>query len=76
MFLSKYALDKAVDTLQEDDFYYNNNRIIFNTLVNLSNKNIPIDMTSVVTEIKNNDKLIMNHHKLVSLLLSFRIPPI
>ncbi len=57
MFLSKYALDKAVDTLQEDDFYYNNNRIIFNTLVNLSNKNIPIDMTSVVTEIKNNDKL-------------------
>jgi len=57
MFLSKYALDKAVDTLQEDDFYYNNNRIIFNTLVNLSNRNIPIDMTSVVTEIKNNDKL-------------------
>ena len=57
MFLSKYALDKAVDTLQEDDFYYNNNRIIFNTLVDLSRKNIPIDMTSVVTEIKNNDKL-------------------
>ncbi|MBP5684098.1 MAG: replicative DNA helicase [Bacilli bacterium] len=57
MFLSKYALDKAVDTLQEDDFYYNNNRVIFNTLVNLANKNIPIDMTSVVTEIKNNDKL-------------------
>ena len=24
MFLSKYALDKAVDTLQEDDFFYNN----------------------------------------------------
>ncbi len=57
MFLSKYALDKAVDTLQEDDFFYNNNKIIFNTLVGLSKKNIPIDMTSVVTEIKNNDKL-------------------
>ena len=57
MFLSKYALDKAVDTLQEDDFFYNNNKIIFNTLVDLSKKNVPIDMPSVVTEIKNNDKL-------------------
>ena len=57
MFLSKYALDKAVDSLQEDDFFYNNNKIIFNTLVGLSKKNIPIDMPTVVTEIKNNDKL-------------------
>ena len=57
MFLSKYALDKAVDSLQEDDFFYNNNKIIFNTLVDLSKKNVPIDMPSVVTEIKNNDKL-------------------
>ena len=57
MFLSKYALDKAVDTLQEDDFFYNNNKIIFNTLVDLSKKNVPIDMPSVVTEIKNNDRL-------------------
>ena len=39
MFLSKYALDKAVDSLQEDDFFYNNNKIIFNTLVDLSKKN-------------------------------------
>lgn len=57
MFISKYALDKACDSLSEDDFYYNNNKIIFNTLSKLASKNIPIDMTSVVTEIRNNNKL-------------------
>lgn len=57
MFISKYALDKACDTLVEDDFYYDNNRVIFNTLVDLSSRNIPIDMTSLVTELKNNNKL-------------------
>ena len=57
MFLSKYALDKAVDLLSSDDFYFDNNKIIFNTLVNLNNKNIPIDMTSIITELKNNNKL-------------------
>ncbi len=57
MFISRYALDKACDELSEDDFYYNNNKIIFNTLSKMASKNIPIDMTSVVTEIKNNNLL-------------------
>ena len=57
MFISKYALDKAVDTLSSEDFYFDNNRIIFNCLANLSSKNIPIDMTSVITELKNTNKL-------------------
>ena len=57
MFLSKYALDKAIDLLSVDDFYYDNNRVIFNALVNLNSKNSPIDMTSIITELKNTDKL-------------------
>ena len=57
MFLSKYALDKAIDLLSVDDFYFENNRIIFNALVSLNSKNSPIDMTSIITELKNNDKL-------------------
>ena len=57
MFLSKYALDKANDTLSEESFYYDNNRIIFNTLVHLADTNQPIDMTSVISELKNNNKL-------------------
>lgn len=57
MFLSRYALDKALDTLTPEDFYYDNNKVIFNTLANLSSKGIPVDMTSVITELKNSDKL-------------------
>ena len=57
MFISNFALEKAVDALNEDDFYYDNNRIIFNVLESLNKKNTPIDMTSVITELKNNNKL-------------------
>lgn len=57
MFISKYALDKACDSLNEEDFYYENNKIIFNTLSSLASRNIPIDMTSIITELKNNNKL-------------------
>lgn len=57
MFLSKYALDKAADSLSESDFYYDNNRIIFKTLVSMAVSNKPIDMTSVISEIKNNNQM-------------------
>lgn len=57
MFISRFALERAVDLLNEDDFYYDNNRIIFNVLESLNKKNTPIDMTSVITELKNNNKL-------------------
>lgn len=57
MFISKYALDKAMDTLSGEDFYYDNNRVIFNVLESLRKKNTPIDMTSVVTELKESNKI-------------------
>ena len=57
MFLSQYALDRAIDTLSGEDFYFDNNRTIFNALASLNNKNIPIDMTSIITELKNTGKL-------------------
>ena len=57
MFISRFALERAVDTLNEDDFYYDNNRVMFKVLENLNKKNTPIDMTSVVTELKNTNKL-------------------
>lgn len=57
MFISKYALDKACDSLGEDSFYYENNRIIFKTLVDLATSNKPIDMPSVILELKNNNQI-------------------
>ena len=57
MFISRSALERATDTLSEEDFYYDNNRVLFSVLDSLNKRNIPIDMTSVVTELKNNNKL-------------------
>ena len=57
MFISRYALEKATDILTVDDFYYDNNKVIFNALETLNKHNTPIDMTSVITELKNTNKL-------------------
>ena len=57
MFISHYALEKATDLLTPDDFYYDNNRVLYNVLDTLNKKNVPIDMTSVITELKNTNKL-------------------
>ncbi len=57
MFISKYALDKACDSLSDDSFYYENNRIIFKTLTDLAASNKPIDMPSVTLELKKNNQI-------------------
>ena len=57
MFISRYALEKATDLLTIEDFYYDNNRVIYNVLDTLNKRNVPIDMTSVITELKDTNKL-------------------
>ncbi len=53
MFLSTNALRKACDELQPESFYYDNNAKIFNTLAELHKKEIPIDSTTVTSELRN-----------------------
>ena len=53
MFLSTNALRKACDDLQSESFYYDNNAKIFNTLAELYNKGVPIDATTVTSELRN-----------------------
>lgn len=53
MFLSTFALQKACDELQSESFYYDNNAKIFSTMNELHSKGIPIDATTVTTELKN-----------------------
>lgn len=54
MFLSTFALQKACDALQPESFYYDNNSKIFSTMADLHKKGIPIDATTVTSELKNN----------------------
>jgi len=51
-FLSKYALEKACENLTADAFYQEANSKIFASLKRLAEEKIPIDLTSVTTELK------------------------
>lgn len=51
MFLSKYAIEKATETLTKKSFYDEKNGIIFQTIVDLYDKKTPIDLTTVTAEL-------------------------
>lgn len=57
MILSKYALQKAVDALTIESFYSSVNSEIFSCLKDMLDKKIPIDITSLTSELKNRNKL-------------------
>ena len=57
MFLSKFALDKACDILTKEHFYLDIHSKIFGVLKEMSEKSIPIDFTTVTSELKDKDLL-------------------
>ena len=52
-FLSKYALQKACESLTEDSFYNEKNAKIFASLSSLSEQKIPIEITTVTSDLQN-----------------------
>ena len=56
-FLSKHALEKACESLMPDVFYYDANSKIFASLLSLSEEKIPIDLTTVTTDLKDKNLL-------------------
>ncbi len=57
MFLSKYALEKACETLTKESFYYHNNALIFDTIKEMSENKKPIDLTTITSELKSKNLL-------------------
>ena len=53
IFLSKNAQDVAFESIDENTFYYDNNKKIFIALKSLYDSNIPIDMTTITNELRN-----------------------
>lgn len=53
MFLSKYALQKAVESLSKDVFYLESHAKIFEVIAYLSEKGSSIDLTTVTAELDN-----------------------
>lgn len=51
-FLSKYALEKTCESLTAEAFYQDANSKIFTSLLSLSEEKVPIDLTTVTTDLK------------------------
>lgn len=56
-FLSKYALQKASESLTEESFYSERNAKIFSTMLSLQDEKTPIDITTVTSYLKNKKEL-------------------
>ena len=56
-FLSKEALQKICDSLDEDDFYLDSHKKIFNVLEELNSEGIPVDITIVTDRLENSKEL-------------------
>lgn len=57
MFLSNTAVQKAMESLMKENFYFEANGIIFDAMSNLADKNTPIDITTVAAELDEMKKL-------------------
>lgn len=53
MFLTKYALQRALESLTAEHFYADANAKIFTVMSSLNEKGVPIDTTTVVDELEN-----------------------
>lgn len=53
MLLSKYAIQKATDSLNYENFFLEKNGKIFEVLKEMYNNNIAIDLTTLTNELKN-----------------------
>ena len=57
MFLSKYALQRVLESLTKEEFYLESHKKIFEAIEDLNEKNIPIDITTVTEKLEKNKNL-------------------
>ncbi|HLR36257.1 MAG TPA: DnaB-like helicase N-terminal domain-containing protein, partial [Tissierellales bacterium] len=57
MIIDKTAINTAIEILKPEDFYREANREIFETIINLFNKNEPVDLITLPEELKNRGTL-------------------
>lgn len=57
MFLSPSAIEKASDKLYASSFYLEKHGIIFQTIMDLHDKKVPIDITTITAELNQSKKL-------------------
>ena len=51
MMLSKYALQKSIESLSDESFFLDKHGKIFNALKEIASKEIPVDITTLTNEL-------------------------
>lgn len=57
MLMDREAIEVAIDILNSDDFYSDQNRLIFNSLIELYNRSIPVDIVTITDFLKDTGQL-------------------
>ena len=57
MLIEKEAITKAADILKPEDFYRADHRLLFEVMVDLYNKNNPVDLVTLTEALRNMNKL-------------------
>ncbi|MFH0731750.1 MAG: replicative DNA helicase [Candidatus Omnitrophota bacterium] len=57
MLLEENAISEAIELLQEQYFYNDSHRLIFNVIISIYNSNKPVDLVTVVEELKKRNAL-------------------
>ncbi|MBO5605776.1 MAG: hypothetical protein J5915_10385, partial [Acidaminococcaceae bacterium] len=57
MLIDAGAVEKMAETLREEDFYRPSHRIIYRAMLSLQSRNQPVDMVTVVDELKKTNAL-------------------
>jgi len=57
MLLDKEAIEVAIDLLNSEDFYSDQNKVIFNALIELYNRSVPVDIITLTDFLKGTGEL-------------------
>jgi len=57
MFLSQYALQKSLESLYEESFYFDKHSKIFGAIKELVNEGTPVDITTVASQLRSKKEL-------------------
>ena len=56
-FLTKYAMQKAIESVSPEDFYDEKNQKIFKSIIELSDESTPLDLTTLTAKLQKKKEL-------------------
>jgi replicative DNA helicase len=57
MIIDKTSIAEAAEVLRSEDFYRENHKLIFSSIIGLYQKDIPVDMITIIEHLRSNERL-------------------